>query len=69
MNFEQLVKNNNKLIWQVAHKYSIRGNNADDLYQECLMKVWNVYKQYNNEYAITTFLRTILENHLSNLCE
>lgn len=68
MNFEQLVKDNNKLIWKIAHKYSVKGMTSEDLYQECLMKLWSVYQQYNNSYAITTFIQTILSNHLQNLC-
>lgn len=68
MTFEEVVKKVDKLLWQIAHKYSIKGNDVEDNYQECLTKTYEVYKDYNDDYALTTYLKTILENHMKTLC-
>ena len=67
MNFEEVIKRVDKLLWKIANKYSIKGNTVDDNYQECLTKTFEVYKDYNNDYALTTYLQTILENHMTTL--
>ena len=67
MTYEQFISKIDKMIWKLAHKYSTKLSDADDMYQECLLKCYEVYTSYNGENAVTTYIRPILINHLLNL--
>ena len=67
MNFNKLVNDNELLIWKVVNRYNIDYLDKDDLYQECLMKIYDSMDCYNNEYKMSTYLYSILSNHLSNI--
>jgi len=68
MTFEETVEQVDGMIWKIARKYSIKSYTVEDLYQECLMKVLDVYNDYNGTSKLTTYLYTILDNHIKDLC-
>lgn len=55
------------LIHSIANRYHVYGYDHDDLVQEGLTKLWEVYREFNNEYAETTFITTVLKNHYVDL--
>jgi RNA polymerase sigma factor (sigma-70 family) len=69
MNFEQIIKEQQDVISYCCTKYKGKINNYeyDDLYQECLMKIYDVYEQYNGKYKMSTFIKNICNNHLYNI--
>jgi RNA polymerase sigma factor (sigma-70 family) len=67
MNFEEVVKHHNRLIHKIAHKYSIKNYNHDDLYSEGLTKLFEVFNNYNHKQKWSTYITIILNNHYKNL--
>lgn len=67
MKFEEIIERHNGLIWKVVNKYGIDYLDKEDLYQECLMQIWDKYNEYNDDYKLTTYLYVICKNHLINL--
>ena len=67
MTFEQILIEYNGMIWGIVNKYSVKGFEKDDLYQEATTKLWEEYKKYNDDYKFSTFMYSVLNNHLSNL--
>lgn len=65
--FNNVICNYDLLIKSIANKYSIKGYDREDLYQECITKLWNVLDEYNGEYEWSTFITTILNNYLLNM--
>ena len=67
MTYEEFISRIEKSIWKLTHTYSVKGYDAEDLKQECLMKCYDVFNGYNDDFAITTFIYPVLENHLKQL--
>ena len=67
MTFEEVVERYEGLIVRVVNKYSSKLNTKEDLYQECLTKMWSVFNEYNGEYSWATFIHNICSNHLRNI--
>ena len=65
--FNKIIKENNGLIYMVVNKYNISNMENDDLYQECLMKIWESMDKYDDEYKLSTYLYIILDNLLKNM--
>lgn len=57
------------LIHSITHKYKVPNHEQEDLFQECLTKLWEVRDEYDNDYELTTFTWTVLTNHLSTLAK
>jgi len=62
--YETMIEKNDLLIKKLAHKYNVTGYSYEDRYQECLCKLWNVYKDYDDKYALTTFITVVCKKHL-----
>jgi len=67
MNYEQMINENIKLIYKLAHKYTVYDYTYEDRVQECLTKLHLVYNKYNPKYSITTFIYNICKRHLLDL--
>lgn len=67
MIYEEVIKRNEGLIHSIVNRYSSKLNDKDDLYQECLMKLWNVFNDYDDTYKWTTFITIVCSNHLHNI--
>lgn len=69
MTYERMIADNMELIHKLAHKYkpNVRFISHDDVVQEGLMKLWQVYQEYDGESAVTTFITTVLTNHFLDL--
>ena len=46
--FNEVLKDCERVMWNIAHSYHIRGYDADDLMQEMRLKIWETIK--NNQY-------------------
>lgn len=65
--FELLIKDYKGLIYKVINKYSIKGYDDDDKYQEAVTKLYEEYTKYDDKYKFSTFLYVILDNHFKDL--
>ena len=56
------------LVRNLTNRYSVKGMSNEDLYQECLTKLWHErYKYDKSKGKLTTFTYTLLENHILSL--
>ena len=62
MNIEYIYENHIDLIWKLAHRYNIDGIDHEDLVQEALMKLNEVAHLYDDTYAETTYIYTVVCN-------
>lgn len=67
MSFEEFINGNQDLIHKLSHKYSIKGYEHDDMYQEGLTKLFEVFGEFDDDYSETTFITTVLKNHFLDL--
>ena len=67
INYEDAITDNINLIYKLSHSYHIDEYEFDDLVQEALTKLWEVWDEYDDTYALTTFIQTIVSNHFNNL--
>ena len=83
MTFEEIIKENNSLIWAIVNntnrrfyshnfqKYLYSKFDKEDLYQELLTKIHKEYSSFNSmlNVKMTTFMTTVCVNHLSTLMQ
>jgi RNA polymerase sigma factor (sigma-70 family) len=67
MSYENVINKYNGLIWSIVHRYSSKLNDKNDLYQECLFKLWIVFDDYNKEFNWSTYISNICKNHLHDI--
>jgi|LGOV01.1.fsa_nt_gb RNA polymerase sigma factor (sigma-70 family) len=67
MTFDEIIKDYNGIIWTVVNKYSIKGWDRNDKYQEAITILHLKYKEYNDTFKFSTFMYTILDNHFKDL--
>lgn len=68
MNFKNFIEENELLIHKISHRYNIQGFTHEDLYQEGLMKLFDVFDRYDStKGAPSTFITNILNNFYSSL--
>jgi RNA polymerase sigma factor (sigma-70 family) len=81
--FEKWVKENNKFIWSIVenknrmyfsnnfYRLTLRYHDKEDLYQELLMKFYEVFDTYdkNNQAIRLTYMGVIGKNHIMTLMQ
>lgn len=55
------------LVHAITHRYNVLGYEQEDLYQECMTKLWEIRELYDDTYSLTTFVYTVCTNYLSTL--
>ena len=63
----QYLEQVENLIHSITHKYSVPNYTKEDLFQECMTKLWIVLDDYDNQYSLTTYVYTVLTNLLYTL--
>ena len=73
MSYDKLVEDNVNLIHLIVNKFSKKLCNSvidrEDLFQEALTVLYEKRSKYNCDYAPTTFITMILNNHFINMIE
>ena len=61
-NFKEIIKENNGILFKIAHSYTCEKADFDDLYQEMLIQIWQSLKAFKNESKLSTWLYRVCLN-------
>ena len=60
--FLELLEQYKKLIFKIANSYCRNGEDRKDLLQEITLQLWKAFPNYNNAYALSTWIYRISLN-------
>lgn len=60
--YDQVCKDYSSFIWRVAKSYERDPYICDDLYQECLLALWQALKSFRGEASLKTFVARVAHN-------
>jgi RNA polymerase sigma-70 factor (ECF subfamily) len=60
--FLELLEKNKKLVFKIANVYGKNNEEIKDLVQEITLQLWKSFPDYNQKYAITTWIYRIALN-------
>ena len=60
--FVRIIENNQGLIYKVAHAYCNDREELQDLVQEIIFQLWRSFKNYDQQYKISTWMYRIALN-------
>ena len=60
--FEQLVKENELLLWKVCNIYAYNPSDRKDLFQDIVMQLWKAFPNFRGESKISTWIYRVAIN-------
>lgn len=67
MTYEEVINNNDNLIHSVIRLYTDNQEKHEDYYQECLMKLWECFNDYDDRYEWSTYIYNVCSNKIKDL--
>ncbi|MGK0390617.1 MAG: RNA polymerase sigma factor (sigma-70 family) [Maribacter sp.] len=60
--FIGIVEDYKKMIYKIAHSYTKRQEDCEDLMQEIVLQLWRAYPNYDNTFKLSTWIYRIALN-------